>query len=157
MWLSRRAGAVVPLAIGLLVSVAACSSSGGGGSTQSATPQVPSSSPTTSAAGVASSTTSAPGASALSGTWSGKYSGAFQCTFNLTWQQSGSKLSGTITLSDPPDNLTLNGTVVGGKIRFGTVGSAAITYSGTVSGSSMSGTYQVQSASGGPWSATKQS
>jgi hypothetical protein len=38
------------------------------------------------------------------------------------------------------------------------VGSTAITYSGTVSGNSMSGTYKVKTASGsvgGPWSATK--
>jgi hypothetical protein len=157
MWLSRRTAAAGLLLIGLLVSTAACSSSGGGSPTKSASARVPSSPPTTSATAAASSATSAPGQSGLSGTWTGKYSGAFQGTFKLSWQQSGSQLSGTIALSSPPDNLTLNGTVVGGKIRFGTVGSAAITYSGTVSGSSMSGTYQVQSASGGPWSATKQS
>jgi hypothetical protein len=48
--------------------------------------------------------------------------------------------------------------VAGGAIRFGTVGSESITYSGTVAGSSMSGTYQVHTpngAVGGPWRASK--
>jgi hypothetical protein len=50
--------------------------------------------------------------------------------------------------------------VQGGAIRFGTVGSVGITYSGSVSGHSMSGTYQVHTANGpvgGPWSASKSS
>jgi hypothetical protein len=47
--------------------------------------------------------------------------------------------------------------VSGGSIRFGTVGSAAITYTGSVSGTSMSGTYQVAGSPGGSWSATKSS
>ncbi len=54
--------------------------------------------------------------------------------------------------------MPINGTVHGNAIRFGTVGSTAITYSGTVSGSSMSGTYQLHTTSGtpgGPWSASK--
>jgi hypothetical protein len=45
-----------------------------------------------------------------------------------------------------------------GTISFGTVGSQAITYSGSVSGDSMSGTYKVQTPNGsvgGSWSATK--
>lgn len=43
--------------------------------------------------------------------------------------------------------------------QVGTVGSTAITYSGTVSGSSMSGRYQVHNggAAGEPWSASKKS
>ena len=55
-------------------------------------------------------------------------------------------------------SLDINGTVNGGTISFGTVGSQAITYSGSVSGDSMSGTYEVQSgggSAGGSWSATK--
>jgi hypothetical protein len=43
-----------------------------------------------------------------------------------------------------------------GSIRFGTVGSYRISYSGTVSGSSMSGTDQVNGVGqGGSWSAAK--
>ena len=96
-------------------------------------------------------------ASSLSGKWSGQYSGAYQGTFILRWHQSGSRLNGTITLSSR-GTLAIHGRVAGGAIRFGTVGSQSITYSGTVSGSSMSGTYQVHTpngAVGGPWSASK--
>jgi hypothetical protein len=42
--------------------------------------------------------------------------------------------------------------VTGSAIKFGTVGGQAITYKGTVSGSSMSGTYSTPGG-GGPWSA----
>jgi hypothetical protein len=101
--------------------------------------------------------TSAPATAGLTGTWSGQYSGAFQGTFTLTWQQSGSIVSGNIKLSAPPVTLSIKGTVQGDVIKFGTVGSVAITYSGTASGNSMSGTYQVGGAGGGPWSATRSS
>ncbi len=94
-------------------------------------------------------------ADGLSGTWSGQYSGAVTGTFQLSWQQAGSDLSGTITLSAQPP-VTLTGTISGDTIYFGTVGSSpAITYSGKVSGKSMSGTYKIDGAPGGPWSATK--
>ncbi len=99
--------------------------------------------------------TSAAASVDLSGSWSGQYSGAFVGTFKLSWQQTGSSLNGTITLSDPPQTLSLNGTVSGSKISFGTVGSEAITYSGSVSGNSMSGSYQVGGKPGGSWSASK--
>lgn len=96
--------------------------------------------------------------SALSGKWSGSYSGAYNGTFKLSWHQSGSHLHGTITISNPGSTLPINGTVNGTAITFGTVGSTAITYTGTVSGNSMSGTYKVATANGstgGPWSASK--
>jgi hypothetical protein len=100
--------------------------------------------------------TPAAAAGDLSGSWSGQYSGAFTGTFKLTWQQTGSSLTGTIMLStENNDPVPLTGTVNGSTISFGTVGSQAVTYSGHVSGSSMSGTYQVGGAAGGPWSATK--
>ena len=86
----------------------------------------------------------------------GKYDGAFNGTFTLTWTQKNSKLTGSIELSTA-GTLNLNGVVTGNAIQFGTVGSTAITYSGTVSGDSMSGTYQVNGSSGGNWSATKTS
>jgi hypothetical protein len=97
-------------------------------------------------------------ASALSGKWSGNYSGSYSGTFKLNWRQSGSHLHGTITISNPKSTLPINGTVNGTAIKFGTVGSTAITYTGTVSGNSMSGTYKVGPANGstgGPWSASK--
>lgn len=94
--------------------------------------------------------------SPLSGTWSGTYGGAYRGTFTLRWVQSGSRLSGTIKLSNLNAKLPVNGTVRGGTIRFGTVGSAAITYTGSVSGKSMSGRYQTPRG-GGSWSARKTS
>lgn len=90
----------------------------------------------------------------LSGTWTGQYSGDFTGTFTLTWQQSGSKLSGTIDLSSS-GSTDINGTVTGDTIQFGTVGSSATTYTGTVSGNTMSGTYKVGDQAGGSWSANK--
>jgi hypothetical protein len=111
---------------------------------------------TSSAAAPATSATAA--AAGLSGHWSGQYSGAYSGTFSLNWTQSGSSLSGHISLSYPAGEvLSLHGSVNGSAITFGTVGSTAITYSGTVSGTSMSGNYQVQGSGGGPWSATETS
>jgi hypothetical protein len=94
------------------------------------------------------------------GKWRGQYSGAYQGHFVLRWHQSGSKLNGTITLSTPTrGTVPIHGTVQGSTIKFGTVGSEAITYSGSASGSSMSGTWQIKghsgAAGGGPWSASR--
>lgn len=94
--------------------------------------------------------------SALSGTWSGNYSGAFSGTFVLNWTQSGSKLSGTIKLSNPSFTLGVSGTVAGSSISFGTVGGSEITYTGSQSGKSISGSYQTPKG-GGSWSAGKTS
>jgi glucose/arabinose dehydrogenase len=159
-----RLGLGMTMAAALAVTLAACSSSGA--ASQVTTTQ-PSSAPASATAQAASTpaapATTAPATTAatnLAGTWSGKYSGAYQGTFTLTWQQTGSRLNGSIKLSAPPQTLTINGKVDGGTISFGTVGSADITYSGTVSGSSMSGNYQVHApngAVGGPWSAAKSS
>lgn len=102
-----------------------------------------------------SSTTPAPG-EGLSGRWSGRYSGAYSGTFTLSWRQQGSSLSGRITLSTPTHTERLTGTVKGTRITFGTVGSAAITYSGSVSGNAMSGSYRAGGAAGS-WNATKSS
>ena len=154
-----RLGLGMIMAAALAVTLAACSSSG---PARKVTTTQPSSAPP-SATAQAASPPAAPAttaATSLAGTWSGQYSGAYQGTFTLTWHQTGSQLNGSIKLSAPPQTLTINGKVNGGAISFGTVGSADITYSGTVSGSSMSGNYQVHApngAVGGPWSATKSS
>ncbi len=95
----------------------------------------------------------------LSGKWKGTYGGAFSGTFELNWTQSGNKLTGTITLSAPASTLNLDGTVNGLSINFGTVGSAAITYTGSVTstGLVMSGSYTVAGKDGGNWGAGKES
>ena len=88
----------------------------------------------------------------LTGTWSGRYGGAYHGTFTLHWTQSRSRLTGTIKLSSV-GKTNITGSVRGSTIRFGTVGNAnAITYTGSVSGRSMSGTYKTGGA-GGSWSA----
>ena len=89
----------------------------------------------------------------LAGTWSGKYSGAYSGTFTLRWTQSGSRLSGSIALSNPRGKYGISGSVHGSAITFGAVGAGA-TYSGSVSGGSMSGRYKTAQG-GGPWSAHK--
>jgi hypothetical protein len=53
--------------------------------------------------------------------------------------------------------MPLTGTVNGGAITFGTVGSTAITYTGTVSGNTMSGTYEVAGSQHGSWDAHRTS
>lgn len=98
----------------------------------------------------------------LSGNWSGNYRGTYSGTFTLTWKQLGNKLNGTIKISafsDAP--AALKGTMQGNSINFGTVGSKAITYSGSFSGSTMSGTWKMQADSrsigGGSWQASRSS
>ena len=92
-------------------------------------------------------------AESVSGTWKGSYAGTFHGTFTLHWTQTRSVLKGTINLS-PGGRSPINGSVNGAKINFGTVGSTVITYKGTVSGKSMSGTYHTPSG-GGTWHARK--
>jgi hypothetical protein len=91
----------------------------------------------------------------LAGTWSGRYTGAVSGTFTLRWAQSGSTLRGTIKLSNPPGTYPISGTVRGSQISFGAVGVGA-TYSGTVSGRSMSGRWKSANR-GGTWNARKTS
>ena len=134
------------------VLLAGCSSSTNSGT---ATPGQSSSSAATSAASTPTATVSLPPATvSVSGTWSGQYSGPFNGTFTLQWTQSGSDVNGTIQLSSPADNLNINGTLSGSAISFGAVG--VVTYSGTVSGNTMSGTYtDVANGQQGTWSANK--
>ena len=138
------------------LAVAACSTSHKPATSHTAKP--PAVANPTSTTPTATPAATAAAATGLSGKWSGQYSGAYQGTFVLTWRQTGSRLTGRITISNPHSTLAIHGTVSGGAIQFGTVGGAAITYKGTVSGSSMSGTYQVGlngNGSGGPWSASR--
>lgn len=107
----------------------------------------------TATAAVSSSQATSP---KLAGKWSGHYSGAFSGTFTLRWTQSGSKLSGSIVLSRPAGTYPITGTVHGSTIAFGAVGAGA-TYTGSVSGTSMSGRYKAAGTTGGTWSAHKTS
>jgi hypothetical protein len=91
----------------------------------------------------------------LTGKWSGKYDGAFSGKFKLHWTQTGSHLVGSITLSNPGGTYDINGTVRRNKIGFGALDAGA-TYTGTVSGKTMSGHYKSPQG-GGSWSASKTS
>jgi hypothetical protein len=147
-WVRVVVSLVVPAAF-----ATACSGGSGATATSTTTPA-----PATTTASSAPPTASSPAAAdaaALSGSWSGRYSGSYTGTFALTWTGSGSTLKGTIKLSDPSETLSLTGIVKGNTITFGTVGSTAITYAGTVSGNSMSGTYELAGTPGGPWSASR--
>ena len=75
--------------------------------------------------------------------------------FTLQWTQSRSSLHGSITLSNPHGKYPITGTVHGKAIQFGAVGAGA-TYTGSVSGKSMSGSYKTGKG-GGKWSAHKTS
>ena len=92
----------------------------------------------------------------LGGTWKGSYTGGhYSGSFTVTWTQSGSKLTGSIKLSDPSGTYTCNGSVTGSSIQFGAVGVGA-TYTGSVgsSGTSMSGDWK-SPVDHGSWNATK--
>jgi hypothetical protein len=93
--------------------------------------------------------------SSLAGTWSGSYSGAYTGTFRLHWTQSKGILSGSIVLSNPQGKYGITGSVRGTAIHFGVVGAGA-TYTGSVSGKTMSGKYKTPTG-GGSWSAHKTS
>ena len=106
----------------------------------------------------ATAATRAP-ASGLSGSWSGTYGGAYSGTFKVHWTQSGSALHGSIwiTYKGSTAKTTVTGKLNGADIKFGAVGPVGtITYTGSVSGSSMSGHYTTPSG-GGNWSAHKTS
>lgn len=92
--------------------------------------------------------------SKLSGEWKGRYSGAISGHFTLHWKQTGSRLHGSITLSNPQGKYGIGGSVNNGKIKFGAV-SVGAKYKGTVRGQSMSGTW-TSPQGGGSWSARKQ-
>jgi hypothetical protein len=155
-WSRPRA---VVLVGGLAVVLAAAGCGSGGGSSSTTQTSTPASQPAPSTPASTPASTPPPSSSTadsgLSGKWKGTYGGAYTGTFTLNWQQSGSKLSGTIDLSTGGTN-SVNGTVDGSAIKFGTVGGPGITYTGTVSGSSMSGSYSTPGGNG-TWSASQTS
>ncbi len=91
--------------------------------------------------------------SKLAGKWKGHYSGAVSGHFTIHWKQTGSRLHGNITLSNPKGTYGIGGSVRKGKIKFGAV-SVGAKYKGKVSGKSMSGTW-TSPEGGGSWSAHK--
>jgi hypothetical protein len=108
----------------------------------------------TAIAAASASSYSAANSSSLAGKWKGHYSGAVSGHFTIRWQQTGTRLHGTITLSNPSGKYGIGGSVRKGKIKFGAV-SVGAKYTGSVRRASMSGTW-TSPEGGGTWSATKQ-
>jgi hypothetical protein len=131
----------------------------------SATAVVTSTPKQTTAASTAATAAPTVAASGLGGIWGGEYvstsTPGSTGTFILDWTQTGSALSGTIsvTASQCVTEGTITGTTDGATITFGAVqGTYAIAYEGTVSGDTMSGTYSSPSCgnAAGTWQAAKQ-
>jgi hypothetical protein len=110
----------------------------------------------TTATSASAASTTAAASGGLSGTWSGTYAGDSQGTFTLSWIQAGSKVAGAIKLDQGTTGLSVTGELQGSSIHFGSVGAGAVTYTGTVSGNTMSGTWTSGSANG-TWNASKNS
>jgi hypothetical protein len=91
----------------------------------------------------------------LAGKWKGHYGGAVSGHFTIHWKQTGSRLHGNITLSNPKGTYGIGGSVRDGKIKFGAV-SVGAKYKGKVRGTTMSGTW-TSPQGGGSWSAKKSS
>lgn len=91
--------------------------------------------------------------STLAGKWKGHYGGAVSGHFTIRWKQTGARLHGSITLSNPKGKYDIGGSVRRGKIKFGAV-SVGAKYKGKVRGKSMSGTW-ASPEGGGSWSAHK--
>ena len=104
------------------------------------------------------------GVTGLAGTWIGHWANTVPDqaagTFQLHWTQSGATLAGTIVIGGTPclSGGTITGHVSGSTITFGAVhGSVTVTYTGTVAGKSMHGTYATGCGHAqGTWSATHQ-
>jgi hypothetical protein len=93
------------------------------------------------------------------GTWTTTSGPAGSGDFHIDFTQSGNNLTGAIVIAGTPciTTGTITGTLSGNTIAFGAVqGSQTISYSGTVSGNSMSGDYHAPDCGDakGTWKAT---
>jgi len=166
------------LTVGLVVMVEACSSSTtpppteppAGVSQPPATEAPASVAPSTAgasstAASAAPATPSGPAVPGLAGTWDGTWKDTTPDqstgTFALTWTQNGSALTGSIVVKGTPcvTGASVTGSVSGSSISFGVVsGQIKIAYDGTISGTTMKGTYAAPAACAdakGSWEAVK--
>ena len=104
------------------------------------------------------------GVAGLEGTWNGTYASTtfagLTGTFTLDFTIDGNTLVGTVDIdSDCVSTGTINGQVAGSDITFGVVkGAETITFTGSMSGPSISGDYHAGPACGddsGTWTATR--
>lgn len=146
------------------------SSTAGPGSSVASTSTTSAATPTTAATATtsASATTAPPaattgGGTGLTGSWPGEWQNttpdSSRGTFRIQWTQSGSSLSGTITITGTPclTGGSISGSLAGSTLNFGVVtGQSQVSYTGTVSGDTMSGTYTTSCGNAqGTWKATK--
>jgi serine/threonine protein kinase len=102
-------------------------------------------------------------AGAIQGPWDGTWTSTnspANGTFHIDFTQSGIQLNGSITITNTPciTTGTITGALAGNRITFGAVqGAQTIAYTGTISGTSMSGTYAAPQCGNGTgnWHATK--
>ena len=155
---------VLPLALSIVVVVlSACAT----GSTEVTTGA---SGPTQTGAAATGPTATGPTAPTgptgvtLAGTWTGSWESeapGVSGTFTMKIEQTGSGFTGTIAIADTPcvSNGSVIGSVDGDTINFGAVEAEnEVAFSGSISGDSMSGTYQSPPACGsdsGTWKATR--
>jgi hypothetical protein len=94
--------------------------------------------------------------------WAGEYKSIVPAdaggTFTVVFQGSAPDYTGSIVIAglcEPDCSITAK--VTGNAISFGSVGARAVTYQGTISGNSMSGTYTVgtEGQGHGTWKAVK--
>lgn len=156
----RKRSLFAGAALTLVLVAAAC-----GGSDSSAAPPTGTAATTAPPAVTASSTPSDSGsADAIEGPWDGTWTSTStpgaSGTFHIEFTQSGDQLNGSITITNSPciTTGTISGALDGNSITFGAVkGSQNVAYTGTISGSSMSGTYAAPQCDNGvgDWTATK--
>jgi hypothetical protein len=164
----------------LVLAVAACTATASPPATQpplspspsslapaSLPPAQPSAAPTTTSSSIPSvpPASSASASAGLGGSWTGTWQDVtpdqVAGTFTLTWTQSGNTLTGSIAVKGTPclAAASVSGSVSGSTITFGAVsGAHTVVYDGTVSGTTMKGTYTAPAAcvdAKGNWTATK--
>jgi hypothetical protein len=152
-------GAAILVTACLLLS-SGCSSSGNGKASTS-TPNTASA--TSSSAAAPSSAASSTAASSpaaedkIAGTWNGTFTGGTSSgMFKVVFTQQGETIAGNITITGNGGNAQgpIRGKLTGSNITFGAVGGTAISFTGSFSGNSMSGTYR-SGTDTGTWKATR--
>jgi hypothetical protein len=99
------------------------------------------------------------------GTWASNVYAGLAGTFTMRWIQTGQAITGDITIVGSPCNTTgtVSGQLSGNTVTFGAIAAnQQISYSGTIAGNTMSGTYTsapnaMCAEDSGTWSATRAS
>ncbi len=136
------------LAVTCLAALAVTGCSSGSTTAKSSPSTAPSSVGSSGQPSTSATTTAPPAQSAIAGDWAGTYTststpgatGTFRMTFTVT----GNRVSGPIQIDNSAcvGRGIITGTLNGNQITFGAVHAAQqITYTGVISGNTMSGTY----------------